>query len=146
MFKRLIICVLFCFSAFSFGQDLERGSPERKAILDSIRSTERFSYLAGTQFDVKKIWASKNYAYVCALVINKDGQYNRTDEQLDVYQVILVKQKDQWIPKAEASGLADKPSITACWLLERSLSEGDGIDDSWLKKWIKEYKFWDSPS
>lgn len=140
--KKPLLAVAMCVvSACSLAKDLDRSDPERKVILDDIRSSKEYSHLSENKFVVKRIWASDQWAYLCAMVL-EDGSYQRTDDSIDVYQIILKrrglalsKQGVKWIPVAQENGLAESPNKIHC-----RIADEQGLSDKTLENIADEYK------
>lgn len=112
--------------------DLSRTDPQRKVILDDIRS--QLNGYQGSRFDVKRIWASDQWAYVCALIIS-DGYYQRTDEAYDVDEFIARKQGGKWRLQARNGGLAGSKQQVDCQMIA-----GKTLSDATLQVLSKKYK------
>lgn len=99
---------LFLFSAATQARDLDKSDPVRKQLLDAAREQP------DEKFMVKYLIHEGNFAYLCALKVDKNGGIYGTDEDLDVYKYLLVKQGDQWISRTYRDGLTPKYQESDC--------------------------------
>lgn len=107
----------------TFGGDVGQ-TPLRKTLIESVRSSEDYSYLKGTKFQIKRIWASGNWAYLCALAIEEHGEIQSTDGQPDLYQIVLKREGGNWVPVANMDGPTTEGQKPVCSIAARGeLSE-----------------------
>lgn len=110
--------------------DLPPGDPVRKDVIADLRKHPSFAQaLKDVRLDVRRIWASSQYAYLCALPIDLRGRYQMTDGWYDVYQVVLKRQNDSWVMTARVDGLSEVLKDVQC------LSDAQGnITDAFLEE------------
>lgn len=80
---------------------IESNNPERKIILDAVRGSLK------DKFIVKRLCSSPKAAYFCGASQGSDGFIEKTDEAIDVYDVILKKNTDgTWVKVKDLGGFA----------------------------------------
>lgn len=100
------LSVLACNTALA--RDLPARDPVRKDIIAAVRqSPEMAASLRSVKLDVRRIWASEQHAYLCALPIDARGHYRLIDGWHEVYQMVLVRQDDRWQLAARIDGLSE---------------------------------------
>jgi hypothetical protein len=101
------LCVALC--ALPVGaRDLPRNDPERKALLDAARQEP------GERFIVKDLFRAGDFAYLCALKTTEGGGIIGTDDSIDVYQWIFLREQDHWLPLELGGGLAASTREVNC--------------------------------
>jgi hypothetical protein len=95
----------------ALSRDLPRNDPERLAILDAARSGENI------QFVVKDLFKAGDFAYLCALKMQAKGILG-TDEDIDVYQWVLLRQAGNWQALSAETGLAENSKQAECLIHE----------------------------
>jgi hypothetical protein len=114
--KMLCTAVTLTIPLAAFAGDLEQRHPLRKTLVEVIRSSNEYSYLKGTKFRIKRIWASDEWAYLCGFVVEQNGAIERTDGQPDLYQIILKKKDSKWLPVANLNGPVAEGGKAECSL------------------------------
>jgi hypothetical protein len=91
-----------------------RDDPVRKEIVAAVRQHPVFGPFKGSKLDIRRIWASERWGYLCMLVIDKDGQPRRTDDAYDVHQIVLRHDDGKWTPVAQIEGLSESSKAVQC--------------------------------
>lgn len=121
--RKTLILLLLAATHQVQAQDLKRNDPRRKAILEAVHDTPKYSFLLDSKFVVKRIWASPQWSYLCALLKDKDGNYQKRDDHFELYKIILSKQAHGWEPIADSWELALSSSNVNCNLLDKNISD-----------------------
>ncbi|MDD2368755.1 MAG: hypothetical protein PHQ90_05580 [Sulfuricurvum sp.] len=103
----LIIMLLLGITATASARDIPRTDPERKAILNAARSEPTI------RFVVKDLYRSGNFAWLCALK-SDNGELRRTDESIEVYAYILMRNKGVWVAKDMWYGFLGNEGTNDC--------------------------------
>ncbi|RDD83484.1 hypothetical protein DVJ77_02585 [Dyella tabacisoli] len=82
----------------------------------------------------RSMWVSDRYVYACYLIQDKNSQYLRTDEALDLSRRILKKQGNAWVLAAQLDGFAATKEATEC-----NLVFDGSIDNELLERVIRAY-------
>jgi hypothetical protein len=115
-------------AAPAIGQDKPIQGDERKAIIAAVRRHPAFSHLKDVKLDVRRIWASSRFAYLCVLPIQLNGRYDQKAGLYDVYQIALKREDDAWVPAARVDGYSESIKNMQC------LAPADGqITDAFLE-------------
>lgn len=111
-------------------RDLPSGDLVRKDIIAAVRQHPAFTdALKDVKLDVRRIWASAQHAYLCALPIDRHGHYQMTDGWYDVYQIVLKRDQAKWVLAARVDGLSQVLRQVQC------LADAQGeINDAFLAK------------
>lgn len=91
-----------------------RDDPVRKDIVAAVRHHPAFGKFKGSKLDIRRIWASEQWGYLCMLVIGQDGQHLRTDEAYQVHQIVLRHDEGKWTPVAQIEGLSESSKAVQC--------------------------------
>ena len=93
--------------------DLDRADPDRAQIL---ATAHRQDPVEG-RFVVLDMLKDGNAAYLCAVVRDKDGELERTDESVEVHLLAFRKQSDGWKASAVTGVFtSDPPNPKDCQL------------------------------
>ena len=101
-----LAAALGCASANA--RDLSRNDPDRAAILDAVRGDP------DARLVVKDLVRWGDLAYVCALKQDRDGDYYRTDESIEVYQSALARRDGTWDAVGLGGGFAGDGAHVDC--------------------------------
>jgi len=93
----LIALLLFGITTASSARDLPHTDPERKAILDAVRSSPEI------RFVVKDLYRNGDFAWLCA-VESKNGVLHSDELGLTVLRFILLLDKGKWVAESEREG------------------------------------------
>jgi len=91
----LIALLLFGITTASSARDLPHTDPERKAILDAMRSSP--DRTPNSHYVVKDLYRSGDFAWLCAVESDKYGVVRNTDESITVHAFVLLLDKGTWI-------------------------------------------------
>jgi hypothetical protein len=91
-----------------------RDDPVRKDIVAAVRHHPAFDRFKGSKLDIRRIWASEQWGYLCMLVIDKDGRHQGTDGAYDVHQIVLRHDEGKWTPVAQIDGLSESSKTVQC--------------------------------
>lgn len=100
-------------------------SPVRAALINAIRHHPTLGpALAGSTLDIRRIWASDQYGFVCLLLVNKkDHQHQRDGDAYVVQQIVLLNKK----MRAEENKDARAKGGEATW---QAIAHIDGLSES----------------
>ncbi|MET3134450.1 hypothetical protein AAKU55_004750 [Oxalobacteraceae bacterium GrIS 1.11] len=131
--KNILTAFLLCLLPYATqAGDLAKGDSTRAEIVKALHASKDYAPAEGMKFDVRRAWASKKFAYFCALLIDETGHYEMTDDQYDQEQIILVKEAGVWKPVGGMGGFATSPRKVIC------LPEpGFDLSDEYLKQKLK---------
>jgi hypothetical protein len=110
----LALLPLLALQAQADGGKPKPNDPVRKDIVAAIRNHPAYAGLKGSKLDIRRIWASERFGYVCMLVIDKDGQHQRTDDAYTVHQIVLKHEADKWAPVAHIDGFSESSKQVQC--------------------------------
>lgn len=110
----LLTALLFLPTAPALAGKPAPNDPVRTHIVDAARQLPRLSRQTGTRLDIRRIWASARFGYLCTLLIDKDGQYARTAGAYEVHQIVLTREGDKWTPVAGIDGLSESLKHVQC--------------------------------
>jgi hypothetical protein len=88
--------------------------PVRTHIVRAVRQHRAFSALKGQSLDIRRIWVSTHWGYLCALVRKPDGAYQGTEGAWDVLQIVLQREGEVWTPAARLDGLSESSQQVQC--------------------------------
>ncbi|MGC4061972.1 MAG: hypothetical protein QM749_14410 [Aquabacterium sp.] len=91
-----------------------RDDPVRKDIVAAVRHHPAFDKFRGSKLDIRRIWASERFGYVCMLVVGKDGQHQGSDGAYDVHQIVLRHDDGKWTAVAQIEGLSESSKAVQC--------------------------------
>ena len=109
-----LLLVLLATQAQAIGGKPKANDPVRKDIVAAVRKHPAYAGLTGDKLDIRRIWASEHFGYVCMLVIGKDGQHQRTDDAYNVHQIVLKHDADTWTPVAHIDGFSESIKQVQC--------------------------------
>lgn len=89
-------------------RDLPRTDPDRKLILDSARGQDNVKLI------VKDLVRDGDFAHLCALKQEPEGGIIGTDDMLDVYEWVLIRDEGRWVARGLGGGLAQSVSSASC--------------------------------
>jgi hypothetical protein len=99
--------------------------PVRKALVQAIRQHPAFATLKGWRMDIRRVWVGNEFAYVCTLARNEQGEYARIDDAMAVQQIVLRLDGEKWTPVARVEGLSESARQVQCLADERGqITEG----------------------
>ncbi len=104
--------------------------PVRKELVQVIRQHPAFKdTLQGWRMDIRQLRVEGDWAYVCALLIDPQGQHQHSEGMVNVQQIVLkrvaravqVAQKADsgWMPVARVEGLSENARDVQCLSDER---------------------------
>lgn len=101
-----------------FCKSVGKGTPERKNILDAVRDTKN------QQLIVTRLCKTSSIAYFCGVSLDeKTGFINRTDNAIDVNDVILMKNSDgKWNKIVDLGLFAIKVKDVKCYFGNEGVS------------------------
>jgi hypothetical protein len=103
----ILLFALLLAAPSASARDLPKSDPERTAILDAARGTDK------VKFVVKDLFRGGDFAYLCALK-SEGGNILGTDDALDVYQWVLIKDGGKWHPLDAGGGFAPDTKRVGC--------------------------------
>jgi len=89
-------------------RDLPKTDPDRKLILDSARGQDNVKLI------VKDLVRDGDFAHLCALKQEPEGGIIGTDDMLDVYEWVLIRDEGRWVARGLGGGLAQSVSSASC--------------------------------
>ncbi|HTV18141.1 MAG TPA: hypothetical protein VMG12_05710 [Polyangiaceae bacterium] len=101
-------------------RDLPRTDPDRKLILDGARGQHDVKLI------VKDLYKDGDFALLCALRQEPNGSIIGTDDMLDVYEWVLIRDAGRWIARGTGGGFAQSVSSASCARAPKS--QADIID------------------
>jgi hypothetical protein len=105
----------------SWARDLPRSDPDRAAILNAARGTDKVKFI------VKDLFKAGDFAFLCALKQDPNGGVYATDEMLDVHQWVLVRVEKSWLAVRTGEGFAPDVSHVPCGASNEAVGREDGI-------------------
>jgi hypothetical protein len=103
----LIPLFLLGVTSTASSRDLPRTDPDRKAILDAVRSSPEIKFV------VKDLYRSGDFAWLCALE-TENGVVRRTDESIEVSAFALLRDKGEWVSEHVWDGFLDATGKADC--------------------------------
>lgn len=107
--------------ARSWARDLPKSDPDRAAILNAARGTDK------VRFIVKDLFKAGDFAFLCALEQEPKGGVIGTDDMLDVLQWVLIKRDRAWTAVRVGGGFASDVSDVPCGFVDEAVRSKDGI-------------------
>lgn len=89
-------------------RDLPKSDPDRKLILDSARGQDNVKFI------VKDLYKDGDFAFLCALEQEPEGGIIGTDEALDVYEFVLIRDAGRWTAHDAGGAFAASVSSASC--------------------------------
>jgi len=102
-----IALLLFGITTSVSARDIPRTDPERKVILDAVRSSPDIRYV------VKDLYRSGDFAWLCALE-TENGEARRTDEAIEVNAYVLLRDKGAWVSNKFWTGFLGHEGTDDC--------------------------------
>jgi hypothetical protein len=88
--------------------------PVRAHIVRAIRQHPALSALQGQRLDIRRIWVSAHWGYVCTLVVTPGGVYQGSEGAFEVLQIVLQREGEVWTPVARLDGLSESSRRVQC--------------------------------
>ncbi len=114
------LALAFAVARGAAARDLARSDPDRAAILDAARGTEK------VKFVVEDLVKDGDFAFLCALEQMPSGGLVGTDEAIDVYQWLFVKDGGKWVALDLPGGFANDAQHVSCAIGPRVV-KGDAL-------------------
>ncbi|MCB6182227.1 hypothetical protein LIN78_01480 [Leeia sp. TBRC 13508] len=105
-------------------RDLPKSDPDRKAILDAIRSEP------DEKIVVKDLFRAGDFAWTCTLKTTDTGEYYRTDESIEVYFSVLLKQNGKWLNQSVGGSFTESAAKVDCSWPQGKIASGNAIPQS----------------
>jgi hypothetical protein len=88
--------------------------PVRAHIVRAVRQHPALSALKGQRLDIRRIWVSAHWGYLCTLVVTPGGVYQGSEGAFEVLQIVLQREGEVWTPVARLDGLSESSRRVQC--------------------------------